>query len=240
MLRAVFFDLDDTLLGNKTEPFIKQYFALLSQYATPKMPPDEFIATLLRASREMIYNEDVTLSNHAVFWRTFADCSGQDAAELEQFVVGFYEDVFPRLAPLATRRAVALPLVEYCFAQNWQVVIATNPMFPRVAIEERLRWAGVSVSEQPYALVTTIENMHATKPNVAYYEEILQRVEIVADTAVMVGDDWENDIEPAAQLGMRTYWITENGESPPDASLIAGAGTLDDFYVWIQEKSVEL
>ncbi len=235
MIRAVLFDLDDTLLGNETDPFVKHYFALLSQYAEPKMPSDQFVATLLRASREMIYNDDLSLSNYDVFWHTFAEYSGVDVQEMENFIVGFYEDVFPKLQHLTERRAVALPLVEYCFAQDWKVVVATNPMFPQMAIEERLRWAGVPVSEHHYDLVTTLENMHSTKPNVSYYEEILYRLGIEPNTAVMVGDDWKNDIEPASQLGIRTYWVSKNGETPPDASLIEGAGTLDDFYEWIQQ-----
>lgn len=234
MIRAVLFDLDDTLLANETMPFVEQYFALLSQYAEVKLTADHFMTALLRATQAMVESVDVSLTNHAVFWQTFSECSGLDALEMEQFLVSFYDNEFPKLSPLTMRRAVAVPLVNYCFAQDWQVVVATNPMFPRMAIEERLRWAGVPVNEQPYALVTTLENMHVTKPHVAYYAEILDKVGIVADTAVMVGDDWKNDIEPAAQLGIQTYWITENGEEPPDATLIVGSGTLDDFYSWIQ------
>ena len=56
----------------------------------------------------------------------------------------------------------------------------------------------------------------------------------------MVGDDWTNDIEPAAQLGIRTFWITQNDTEPPDASLIEGFGTLDDFYTWIRDVKDEL
>lgn len=238
MIRAVLFDLDDTLLGNETDPFVQRYFTLLSEYAQEKLPPDQFLAALLRASREMVYNTDPTMTNYAIFWRSFAELSGLDAREMEQFFNGFYADVFPQMRPLTMQRAVARPLIEYCLAQGWQVVVATNPMFPRVAIEQRLLWAGVPVCEQQYALVTTLENMHSTKPNVTYYEEILDVLGVAADTAVMVGDDWINDIQPAAQLGIRTFWITQNVTEPPDASLIEGFGTLDDFYAWIQGASV--
>ncbi len=237
MIRAVLLDLDDTLLGNETDPFVKRYFALLGQYTAVKMPPDQFMAALLRASREVIHSTDVSLTNHTVFWQAFSQYSGTDAQEMESFINGFYADEFPKMRVLTSRRDVAALLVKYCLAQDWQVVVATNPLFPRVAIEERLCWAGVPVCENDYALVTTLENMHSTKPNVAYYEEILEVLEVAADTAVMVGDDWTNDIEPAAQLGIRTYWINQNGETPPDSSLIAGFGTLDDFYQWLVKSN---
>ena len=236
MIRAVLFDLDDTLLGNDTDPFVQRYFGLLSQYTAVKMPPDQFTTALLRATREVINSTDISLTNHAVFWQAFSQFSATDVKVMEPFINEFYKDVFPQMRSLTSCRPVAQPLVDYCFRQGLQVIVATNPLFPKVAIEERLRWAGVPVAEQDYALVTTLENMHATKPNVAYYEEILQKVGIEADTAVMVGDDWTNDIEPAAQLGIRTFWINQNGVEPPDPSLIEGAGTLDDFYKWIVES----
>lgn len=121
-------------------------------------------------------------------------------------------------------RPVTRPLIEHCFAQGWQVIIATNPLFPRSAIEQRLAWAGVPVSEYPYALVTSYENMHSTKPHPAYYHEILQRVGARAEKTLMVGDDWDNDIVPAGAIGLQTYWISGNNH-PTTPS-----GTLDEFY----------
>ncbi len=48
---------------------------------------------------------------------------------------------------------------------------------------------------------------------------------------MMVGDDPENDIAPAGQLGLRTFWINSDGQGPPDgAALPDGVGTLEAFY----------
>ena len=49
-------------------------------------------------------------------------------------------------------------------------------MFPHQAVEARLAWAGVPVTEYPYTLVTSYENMHAAKPHQAYYQEILAKI----------------------------------------------------------------
>ena len=92
------------------------------------------------------------------------------------------------------------------FARGLAVIIATNPLFPTTAIEQRLAWAGVPVDEYPYALVTTYENMHAAKPQPAYYREILAAIDCPPDRALMVGDDWKNDIAPAAAVGLHTFW----------------------------------
>jgi len=107
------------------------------------------------------------------------------------------------------------------------VVVATNPLFPQRAIEHRLEWAGLPVSQYDFALVTTYENMHAAKPQPAYYREILATVGVRPEQALMVGDDWKNDIAPAAAAGLYTYWIAAEDAAPPDPSILHGQGTLD-------------
>ena len=231
MLKAILFDLDDTLLGNHVDTFVPRYFALLGQYAEAYLPRDEFLKVLMSATQAMIANTDSALTNRDVFWRSFAEQTGLDPAQMEPFFDKFYEDQFLALESVVTRRQTAVPLIKACQAQNFKVVIATNPLFPRLAIEARLRWAGLPVTEYDFDLVTTYENMHAAKPQPAYYEEILARIGVDAAEALMVGDDWENDIEPAAAVGCYTYWLPMNGESEsPHADLATNYGSLDDLY----------
>ena len=45
--------------------------------------------------------------------------------------------------------------------------------------------------------------------------------------ALMVGDDWLNDIVPAAEAGLLTYWIAPDDAVPADPSLLSGHGSLD-------------
>ena len=51
------------------------------------------------------------------------------------------------------------------------MVAATNPLFPKVATMNRLRWAGFDPED--FALFTTYEHYHYCKPNPAYYTEVL-------------------------------------------------------------------
>jgi FMN phosphatase YigB (HAD superfamily) len=107
-------------------------------------------------------------------------------------------------------------------------------MFPRAAVEARLNWAGIPLSEFPYELVTTIENMHATKPHQAYYREILAELNCSPTEALMVGDDWQRDMEPAAGVGLFTYWIQLPGSTPPDPTLPSEYGSLEGLLVRIE------
>ena len=123
-----------------------------------------------------------------------------------------------------------------CFELGLKVVIATNAVFPISAIEQRLAWAGVPVTEFDYDLVTSYKNMHSAKPNSTYYTEILAKIDCVPETAVMVGDSWENDIVPAKEAGLYTYWINEdNPGEPPDSKLINGYGSLKEFHALLAD-----
>ncbi|MCA9874085.1 MAG: HAD family hydrolase [Anaerolineales bacterium] len=230
MLQAVLFDLDDTLLGNDLDTFLPRYFALLGRYAERYMPREQFLQELMISTQAVIANTDTAVSNRDVFWNAFQQRTGLNPAEMEPFFDVFYAEQFSQLAAVTTRQPCVPELLQLCFKRALKVVIATNPLFPRQAIEQRLAWAGAPVTDYPYTLVTSYENMHATKPHLAYYHEILQRIEVEPAAALMVGDDWENDIAPAAAAGCATYWVPVADDPPPDGALVTGSGTLSHLY----------
>lgn len=231
MIQAILFDLDDTLLGNEVyHSFMPAYFGAVTQYMASYIAPDQFMAALQYGSQGMIEQVHPDTSNHDIFWQIFEEKTGMDTAEVRAVYDRFCEEEFHKLAPLTQRRPIAATLVQACLDIPLKVVVATNPLFPMSLIKQRLEWAGVPVSEYGYDLVTAYENMHSAKPNVAYYREILGRIDTEPEGAMMVGDSWENDIVPASSLGMRTYWLNDGSDEPPDSSLIIGRGSLDDFY----------
>ncbi|MBC7814377.1 MAG: DinB family protein, partial [Burkholderiales bacterium] len=71
------------------------------------------------------------------------------------------------------------------------------------------------------------------KPDPAYYAEIVARIGIEPDEALMVGDGIENDIIAASTAGLHTYYVT--AESAPDDLPADAAGTLDNLRRLIYE-----
>jgi FMN phosphatase YigB (HAD superfamily) len=232
MLQAILFDLDDTLLGNDMETFLPGYFDTLSRYAGQLMETKQFLRELLFCTRAMIESEEPDLTNREVFWSTFCERTGLPQTELEPFFAHFYRAEFGKLRPLTSSLPEAIALVRFCFERGLQVVVATNPLFPLDAIEQRLAWAGLPVSDYPFALVTAYENMHSAKPNPAYYREILATVGcVVPQQALMVGNEWDNDIAPAAAAGLLTYWVCEPGQELPGPVLPpTGSGSLASLH----------
>ena len=229
MINTVLFDLDNTLLGNDMKDFIPRYFTLCGQYARRHLPEEEFLKVLLLASRTMVENTDPHVTNNEVFWARFGELTGLDGNVVYADLDNFYCNEFGQLQDVTEHTPIAAKIMNSCFQQGLQVVIATNPMFPRRAIEARLSWAGVPVTQYPYALVTTMENMHATKPHEAYYREILEEVDCRPCEALMVGDDGSRDIEPASNLGLFTYWVQLPGSELPGGITPTAKGTLEEL-----------
>ena len=85
-------------------------------------------------------------------------------------------------------------------------MLATNPIFPRIATENRIRWAGLDKND--FDWITTFEVCRYCKPNPKYYEEILTRLNLDPKQCVMIGNDVKEDMT-ARSLGMEGWLITD-------------------------------
>jgi FMN phosphatase YigB (HAD superfamily) len=57
----------------------------------------------------------------------------------------------------------------------------------------------------------------AAKPAPAIFAEALRRAGVTADRAVMVGDSYDEDIAPAAALGLETVWVQTRPDDQAEA-----------------------
>jgi len=239
MLKAILFDLDGTLLDNPMERFVPAYLEGLAHFAADHVPPDRLIRELARATNAMDANEGNGPTNAETFASVFYPALGVDQEVLRPVFERFYAEEFPKLAALTRPAPEARPLVSWAFTAGFDVVIATNPLFPRTAIEQRLAWAGVGVEEFRYSLVTTYEIMHATKEHPAYYREILERINRRPEECLMIGDDWAWDIRPTVELGMLAWWAVDVGQERPLPALpLLGQGTIGDLWYAISTGRV--
>lgn len=235
MLKAILLDLDDTLLVNPMDLFVKSYLQALGAFLADHVPPERLVMELLRATQVMAANDGSGPTNEEVFAAAFYPALGRERADLEPLFHRFYAEEFPKLKRLTSPAPEARTLVEWSFGKGLQVAIATNPLFPRTAIEQRLAWAGVGVDEFPYSLVTTYEDMHASKHSPAYYREILGRLGREPRECLMVGDNWEWDVAPTGAMGMHVWWVAGDGAEPPSKALpLLGHGSLGDLWTRIR------
>ena len=115
---------------------------------------------------------------------------------------GFHKAIaFTQPTPLAAKA------VELARAKAEHVVLATNPLFPEVAVRSRLKWAGVSYD--CFDLVTDYSNSCTCKPNPAYFLEITGKLGVDPRKCLMIGNNVQEDIEAAAAAGMDTFLLTD-------------------------------
>lgn len=225
MIRAVLFDLDGTLLSNDIHSFLPPYFELLTGALSDLVPPKMVVQEVMAATRAMMVQRESACTNQEVFFNRFLPAIGLSWEQALARFDAFYEHDFGKLRKYTERRPEARPTMAQAFKLGFQVVIATNAVFPLRAIEHRLDWAGVG--DFPYALITSYENMHACKPNPAYYLEIAHRLGRQPGECLMIGND--PDDLAAAQTGMATFYVTyghPEGRPLPQAD---HAGTLVDL-----------
>lgn len=205
-MNTVLFDLDGTLLPMDLEVFLDTYMkALKSRMSSAGFDADSVMKGIWHATESMLQNEGV-LTNEDVFHNTFEGDMGADYKKVTKELMKFYKKDFT-VAKLSTSPTnLANDSVELLKGKGYKLVIATNPLFPAIATEQRVEWAGLDIDD--FELVTTYENTCYTKPNMNYYRKILKSIGKNADECLMVGNDVDEDM-CVVKLGIDTFLIKD-------------------------------
>ncbi len=226
---AILFDLDGTLLPMRFEDFLPRYLGLLGKSFAEMVPGLQIAAPLMASTQAMMTNDGLR-TNEAAFWEDFGPRVNMTREEMAPLATQFYRRDFPALGADIVCDPAAATLVAACRARGLKVALATNPVFPRLAIEERVRWAGLDPAH--FDLITSIENMRSCKPRRSYFQQIADDLGVPASECLMIGNDVAQDLAPAAQVGMRTclvenaYQILADGFIPDHRSVLAEVAAL--------------
>jgi FMN phosphatase YigB (HAD superfamily) len=148
-------------------------------------------------------SNDGQVTNEEAFAEAFYPLAGHSREEMEEVFADFYSNTFPNLKQYTQYIPEARHVVQLAFDLEYTVVVATNPLFPATAVEQRLAWAGVA--DFPYRLVTTYENSRAAKPNLLYFEQVLETIDHAPEASMVVGDEDMDMV--AGHLGCRTFLV---------------------------------
>lgn len=230
MIKAVLLDLDDTLIESNTSEFFPKYLGALGEFAAQLGATDKVVDRIMASYATALHNVDPLETLKEKFLPIMASSSRRSTDEVERIFASFYRDCFGSLKPYIKPKPLTRELLNWLNDYDYQTVVATNPGLPESAIYQRMAWGGIPVHEESFALVTTLETMHFGKPHLEYYEEIMARIASGPGEAIMVGDDWENDIAPAASAGIHTFWIRDEGHAIPDPNThVSAIGSYKQF-----------
>ena len=206
-LQAVLFDLDGTLLPMDQDEFVKAYFGLLAQKLAPRgYEPKTLIDAIWTGTMAMIKNTG-EVTNETVFWDAFAAQMGEQVRNDMPLFDEYYRTDFQNVRNVCGFDPQAAQAVETIKRMGLRVALATNPIFPAVATESRMRWAGLT--PEHFELYTTYENINYCKPNPLYFFEVARRMGVPPEQCLMVGNDVGDDT-PAAAVGMKVFVLTDH------------------------------
>lgn len=206
MIKAVLFDLDGTLLPMVQEKFIESYMgSMAKKLASYGYEPKKLAEGMWAGLASMVKNDGSAL-NEEVFWNTFCGAIGRNAREDAAIFEDFYKNEFQGVKNACGYDENARKTVDYIKDKEIPVILATNPLFPAIATESRMRWAGLVPED--FVLYTTYENSTYCKPNPKYYLEILEKIGFRPEECLMVGNDVGEDMV-AKTLGMQVFLLTD-------------------------------
>jgi len=208
MKKFILFDLDGTLLDMNFDKFINNYFGLLLPFLSKKIKGD--IKRYVFESTDFMINKIDKRTNMEKFLSKFSELSGTEKSIIYNSFIDFYTHEFPKLSFLGRPKPYAKETILKLKESGAGIVLATNAIFPLLAIEERLKWADLEATL--FDLITHMENMHSAKPHKEYYLEIMKKLKIEPEEVIMIGDDIERDIIPARILGIDSYQIDRDIE----------------------------
>ena len=207
MLKAVVFDMDETLLSINLNAFILRYFKDVSS----------MLADIGRRSRG---GTMARLGTILVDLNANRRSGTDNRTNLE-----FYQEEVERRCGIR----LSDPLIYEAFTyydrevlpyKNDDVINA-HASFPQGAIECRMGWG--DLADAPFELVTHMGNTTRCKPDATYYLEQLQVMGLEPHEVLMVGNDPKRDF-PSPDCGIQTAFV---GQGKP--SRATWRGTMEDF-----------
>ncbi len=221
-VKAVLFDLDDTLFDHKFSR-LQGLAALQEKFPQLKATPIEELEkehdVLLNADYGRVLDRKVTIVD-GVTQRIAKLCAMYGVnLELEQAraTASVYEGAY-----LKNRQAVpgSRELLTVLKKDVVLGVVTNGLLDPQV---EKLRVC--KVAEQLDFIVIS-EAVGHRKPSKEIFQVALKRAKVRPSEAVYVGDSWVSDVLPAVSVGMKAVWLNRYGLKCPDPNV---AREVDSF-----------
>lgn len=205
-ITTVLFDLDGTLLPMDQDEFVGYYFKRLATKLAPHgYKPSELIDSVWAGTAAMVKN-DGSCRNDEAFWKKFSEIHGEKSLDDIPIFEEFYNNDFQSAKAVCGYNPLAAEIINLLKTNGYRVVLATNPIFPAIATASRIRWAGLEPED--FELYTTYENSCHSKPNPAYYSDILDKIGCKPEECLMVGNDVTEDMV-AKTLGINVFLLTD-------------------------------
>lgn len=232
MIKAVFFDLDGTLLPFERHAFESMYFHMIQQEF--KDHPDAMrVVKSIAGSVVAMTKNTSDKTNEEVFIDYFVKLNSDHPYEyyMDKFM-NMYSTEFQNIKTICDYEPLAKELVRLVKDSGLMAICATNPLFPRIATESRIQWAGLSYDDFDH--VTTYENSVSAKPNPYYFEKLLEQFNLKSDEVILIGNDCVED-GAALKLGINVLLVDRCIENKELLETMPFHGSMDQVMDKLKE-----
>jgi len=230
-MKTILFDLDGTLLPMDIKQFMDLYFHEMYKSFEGIVDKATLVDHVMKATETMV-RDTTRQTNEEVFMKAYEALSGADMVDHKKRWDDFYGGGYKHVKASSKTSHQMIEAVALLKNKGYQLVLVTNPLFPKDAIIQRIVWAGLDPED--FAYITSFEGNSYCKPQLKMYEEVLEHLGLKAEACMMVGNDVDEDMI-AGQLGMTTYLVTEHilnrGSGP---IVVDHQGDYDDFLKYVK------
>ncbi len=213
MIRAVLFDLDDTLFDHRGCARDALTAVQQSQTCFQSMPFEalerahgEFLEEL--HAEVMLGHVPIDVARIERFRRLLESAGARNEGETASELATLYRETY-RTRRRAVAGAAALMSAVKPYAR---IGIVSNNVLDEQ--QEKLLVCGL---DQFVDQLVVSGEVGVSKPDPLIFHTALNRLRVTADETVMVGDSWIADIEGARGAGIRAIWFNPSGSAPPSA-----------------------
>lgn len=207
MRKTFFFDLDGTLLPLELELFIELYYGGIKKSGVFNTICEKEGKEIFQKGVFAMLANDGGALNSEVFFRTVEHFSGVDKDILIPEMNSFYENEFSKIKHCSRTDERVISVIKELKQKGYRLILATNPIFPRAATDQRIKWAGLNRGDFEY--VSYYDNSRYCKPNPKYFVEILDHLNLRADDCYIVGNDVKEDM-CAVALGFQGFLVLDH------------------------------
>lgn len=240
MLKAIIFDLDDTLLWDKKS--VEAAFMETCQFAARKVAvdPDKLEEAVRHEARELYssyetypFTQMIGINPFEGLWGTFDD-PGEQFQKMKAIVPAYQKEAWTRgllrlgiddkglgeqlaeLFPKARRNHPFIYKETFHVLErlkdHYQLILLTNgsPSLQSIKLE-------ITPEISPYFRYIIISGAFGKgKPDASIFQYVLTEANILPEEAIMVGDNLMTDILGASRVGMRSVWINRESKLPDE------------------------
>lgn len=239
----VFFDIGDTLIDESD--FARFRHASIYEFFRRRgceLTEDRYTADLMNLSTQarMTFFEQLSWlaerngGDTLLAMALFRDYMLQVAPEAPLRFHPF-GDALPTLQTLSARVEAERAEMEAARRRYRLGIIANQPTWIRTSMRE---WGLLDYFEPDCVVIS--DEVGVSKPRPEIFQFALTQARVEPGDAVMVGNDYTHDIEPAKRLGMHTIWVEREDPYSPGAPRILDPAAADERVTQLAEVPAAL